>query len=200
MASRFSRTLFARVARPTLRASRGNMGKRMMSEVHGAHSPKASSDLPWIIGSALVFGPAALYLLTPSSDKKAHETAEHALPKKKESSSESAPSPDAADLPTKDDEGDELPASEVEASARHAFNEDSPKDAQEHESGAVVKDDSEAAEEPKGEDEAAGESKSEADTEKSTEERPSDQGAARVQSVSGKDPKDAAKEDSKKDE
>lgn len=46
----------------------------MSAESHGAHSKK--SDMPWVIGAAVVFGPGFLYLLSPSA-RKSH--AEHAV-------------------------------------------------------------------------------------------------------------------------
>ena len=57
--------------------------------------------------------PQAVYLLSPSKKAKAHDTHKHA-PAKKEPVS-------AAPLPVKDDEGTEVPAKEVAASAQAAF-------------------------------------------------------------------------------
>ncbi|KAJ2920523.1 hypothetical protein H1R20_g16573, partial [Candolleomyces eurysporus] len=86
------------------------MGRRTMaSSAEGAASKK--SDTPWIVGSALVFGPAFLYLVSPSArksapahhdkhDSKAHEHSPE--PAKKEEAA--AP---AEKVTLKDDEGKE---------------------------------------------------------------------------------------------
>jgi len=46
--------------------------RRAMSSSTEGHSPKSSGDMPWIVGSAVVFVPLTLYLLRPV-DKPAHE-------------------------------------------------------------------------------------------------------------------------------
>lgn len=60
-----------------------------------------------------------IYLLTPASKSKAHKAVEHSLPKEK-ATTKAAPETPATPLPTKDDEGTEVPAAEVEASAQAA--------------------------------------------------------------------------------
>jgi len=37
-----------------------------------SHAPTKSSDTPWIVGSLAIFGPALLYLLSPSARKNTH--------------------------------------------------------------------------------------------------------------------------------
>ncbi|KAF8073903.1 hypothetical protein FPV67DRAFT_773845 [Lyophyllum atratum] len=60
-----SSTARASLRRPT--ASTFRAGARRMNSSHAG--PKTRSDKPWIIGSALVFGPAFLYLASPSARK-----------------------------------------------------------------------------------------------------------------------------------
>ncbi|KAF5389198.1 hypothetical protein D9757_003388 [Collybiopsis confluens] len=70
------RQLFAASLRAALRSSRSNASRRTMSST--AESVKKSSDLPWLIGSAVVFGPAFLYLVSPASRKSApHHDSHH---------------------------------------------------------------------------------------------------------------------------
>ncbi|RXW25390.1 hypothetical protein EST38_g486 [Candolleomyces aberdarensis] len=83
------------------------MGRRTMaSSAEGAASKK--SDTPWIVGSALVFGPAFLYLVSPSARKSApahhdkHDSKAHEHPAKEEAAA--AP---AEKVTLKDDEGKE---------------------------------------------------------------------------------------------
>jgi len=132
MAFRLGRRVLSQFARPSLRTNGQNAGRRSMSSsAHGAET----SDKPWIIGSALVFGPAAVYLLSPSSKAKAHNAQQHSLPK-------TVPTP-TTPLPIKDDEGTEVPAQEVESSVQAAVEEDSPKDAQSSEEKEAKEDSSE---------------------------------------------------------
>ncbi|KAG6905992.1 hypothetical protein DXG01_016452 [Tephrocybe rancida] len=63
------RQSFSSTARASLRntSSTFRAGARRMNSSHAAFKPK--SDKPWIIGSALLFGPALLYLVSPSARK-----------------------------------------------------------------------------------------------------------------------------------
>ncbi|KAI0795210.1 hypothetical protein BC629DRAFT_1505995 [Irpex lacteus] len=112
-----------------------------------AHESQGS-DKAWAIGSALVFGPAALYLLSPSASKQAHHAQQASLPKEK------ASNPDAAPVPTTpppqehapvepapeasvitDDEGTPASNKEVADSINKGVEDDSPKDAYAAEAG-----------------------------------------------------------------
>jgi len=125
-------------------------------------------DKPWMIGSLVVFGSLAAYLVTGSSKEAAHhKAAEHDHPAKatstkspgKEEVDEPSPeehaeaeanldkaakegSPDSHELSddkgadgdaVTDDEGNTASGEEIKSSMQQAFNEDSPKDAQDHE-------------------------------------------------------------------
>ncbi|KAI0087041.1 hypothetical protein BDY19DRAFT_995461 [Irpex rosettiformis] len=140
MAFRLSRTAFARMATPAARIGGRNAPRRAMSS--GSHGSQGS-DQAWIIGSALVFGPAALYLLSPSANKKAHKAYQASLPKKRVSHPEDAPVPTtpppqihtpvepvpkAASVVT-DDEGTPASSEEVTESINKSIEEDSPKEA-----------------------------------------------------------------------
>jgi len=145
MASRLSRAAFARLARPAARVGGRTVTRRGMSSSSGSQG----SDMLWMIGSALVFGPAALYLLSPSAQHKAHEAQQHALPKTKESKPENVPVPDgpapqesAPEEPktdessaTTDDEGTSASSEEVTDSINKAVDEDAPKNAHAAEEG-----------------------------------------------------------------
>ncbi|KAK0504153.1 hypothetical protein EDD18DRAFT_489234 [Armillaria luteobubalina] len=73
MASRaFTSSLRATLRRPALHRVAVPSCKRFNS----THAPSAgSSDTPWIIGSAVVFGPLLAYLLKPDGKKKDHHHA-----------------------------------------------------------------------------------------------------------------------------
>ncbi|KAH6912758.1 hypothetical protein BKA70DRAFT_774315 [Coprinopsis sp. MPI-PUGE-AT-0042] len=88
MSARFARSLFqAGARRAQTVAPRRAFGKRTMAtEAHGA----SKSDTPWMVGSALVFGPLFLYLVSPSArkhtgavhhDEKEYPTLKHEAPK-----------------------------------------------------------------------------------------------------------------------
>ncbi|KAI0926804.1 hypothetical protein AcW1_007787 [Taiwanofungus camphoratus] len=74
------------------------------------------------IGSALIFGPALIYVLSPPSQKAAHDTAH--------SHKGSKGTDGSTPFPVKDDEGTEVSAASVETSEQDAFDADAPKDAQ----------------------------------------------------------------------
>ncbi|KAJ3986836.1 hypothetical protein F5890DRAFT_1551898 [Lentinula detonsa] len=115
MASRPTKQLFASL-RASARFSRNNVysgSRRAMSST--AEAVKKSSDMPWIIGSAVVFGPAFLYLVSPASRKSAPHHDSHGKHEKK---GHEEP------MPMKDDEGTETDVSE---SVSKAEAEDVPK-------------------------------------------------------------------------
>ncbi|KAK7469010.1 hypothetical protein VKT23_003506 [Stygiomarasmius scandens] len=119
MASRAPRQLFsslratARPARGFNNAFRGASRRGMSSSAES--TTKKSSDMPWIIGSALVFAPAFLYLVSPASRKTAPHAQHH---DKHEKHEEHAP------VTMKDDEGKEA---DVTESMKKAESEDVPK-------------------------------------------------------------------------
>ncbi|KAF9220934.1 hypothetical protein BS17DRAFT_786238 [Gyrodon lividus] len=119
--------------RTTLRAA---FSKRMVSsESHAGHS-SPGSDTPWILGSALVFGPAFLYLVSPSARKSSHGHAEHEHKGHHDEYAQHAESQPAQETPSEsmtDDEGTEVSGEEIKESIGKSFEVDSPKDAQEHE-------------------------------------------------------------------
>ncbi|OJA09996.1 hypothetical protein AZE42_03819 [Rhizopogon vesiculosus] len=121
-------------------ASRANQGVRSScaafsrrtmasSAPHASHGSQGS-DTVWMIGSALVFGPAFLYLLSPSARKTGDSHAsEHSHGAHRSDASHHAEPQPAV----KDDEGAEVSGDEIKDSMDKAFDADSPKDAQEHE-------------------------------------------------------------------
>ncbi|KAJ3573990.1 hypothetical protein NP233_g2067 [Leucocoprinus birnbaumii] len=134
MSARFARSALASLRASTrARVNSGLPARRYMSaESHGAHAK--SSDTPWIIGAAVVFGPAFLYLLSPSARKARAEHAVHndhhdypALGKNAESHSQVS-EPQQEEKSTelmKDDEG--TPA-DVTATIALSEESDVPKD------------------------------------------------------------------------
>jgi len=133
MASRAARSVFSAAARASRRPARvaQHIGRRYNStSSHG--SSATSSDKPWIIGSAVIFGPALLYLLSPSARKKSAEHAVHhdkehepAHAEKHEPTTETAASSTPpTEVIMKDDEGNEENVAESLAIAEH---EDAPK-------------------------------------------------------------------------
>ncbi|CAL1712435.1 unnamed protein product [Somion occarium] len=141
MASSLGRRAFLNLSRSNVPVAGRNVGRRMMSS-SAEHSYKSKSDLPWQIGSALIFGPALVYLLSPTGkEKAAHASADHkraAHEHKPEpvkvpaaenvSTTEEKTSGDSGSIT--DSEGTTVSASEVDASIVQAFTEDSPADAQ----------------------------------------------------------------------
>ncbi|KAF5369434.1 hypothetical protein D9758_002489 [Tetrapyrgos nigripes] len=122
MASQASRRFLSSL-RVTARPTRSNVSLRgLRASRRGMSSTteaaKKSSDMPWIIGSALVFGPATLYLLSPSSRK----TAPHQQHNDKHEHEEQQH--EAASIKMKDDEGKEA---DVTESVKAAESEDVPK-------------------------------------------------------------------------
>jgi len=108
----------------------------------GGHGPKSSSDMPWIVGSAVVFVPLAFYLVR-SADKPAHGHGHGDTHHGKEE--HESPSDGEG---TTDGEGTEASSKDVNASMQEGFNADSPKDTQSAEEESEGDDDQK--EEPKG--------------------------------------------------
>ncbi|CDO76699.1 hypothetical protein BN946_scf184975.g8 [Trametes cinnabarina] len=120
MASRaFSRRLFASALRAPA-AVRPAAGRRLAS-TSAEHGAKQSSDTPWMIGSALVFGPIALYLLTTQGKEKGKHSADghharaakaHAPSEQSIQKEEPAPEPASEEAPK-----DEQPAEQTDSSS-----------------------------------------------------------------------------------
>ncbi|PCH39910.1 hypothetical protein WOLCODRAFT_136555 [Wolfiporia cocos MD-104 SS10] len=132
MASRLGQRLFAQAARSSRVGGRVASRRSMASTAEhasasGSNPYPIGSDRPWLVGSLLVFAPAAFYLLSPSA--KSSHGASHGA-------SHDAHAKHDDKLPTEDDEGTEAPAEEVDASAKKAFDADAPKDAQAAEEGS----------------------------------------------------------------
>ncbi|KAF9452951.1 hypothetical protein P691DRAFT_659771 [Macrolepiota fuliginosa MF-IS2] len=125
MSARFARSAFASLrASARSRATTLPARRNMSAQSHGAQPKK--SDLPWIVGATLVFGPLFLYLVSPSARKSQHAHAVHndhhdypALEKEKHESKQSEI--------VKDDEG--TPA-DVTDSIALSEESDVPKDSQ----------------------------------------------------------------------
>ncbi|KZT18241.1 hypothetical protein NEOLEDRAFT_1184443 [Neolentinus lepideus HHB14362 ss-1] len=135
MASRLATKTLARFASAS-RTRPSAVARRTMAS---AHAPAHTSDTPWIAASALIFGSAAIYLLAPPGEKKAHahgkeQVAHHEQPKTVPAFSDKSPAPDTP-TPTTDDEGTEVPESEVKESMDQAYASNSPVDAGKEEAG-----------------------------------------------------------------
>ncbi|KAF9013199.1 hypothetical protein BDQ17DRAFT_583692 [Cyathus striatus] len=128
----------ARLARNTIHAATRRVAtnarmtpriaKRNMSAVgDAAHAAKSSTDRLWILGSAVIFGPAFLYLVSPSARKNRHDFHDDKhdfpgfVPK------EAAPTPEASTpVIMKDSEGE---SADVSQSVKIAEQDDAPKQA-----------------------------------------------------------------------
>ncbi|KAG7088117.1 hypothetical protein E1B28_012142 [Marasmius oreades] len=140
MASRFTRLFSSsiRSSRATWQGFKAGAGRRGMSSSAG--ETKKGSDLPWIIGSAVVFGPAFLYLASPSSRRSAPHIPHD-------------PSHSHAPLPMKDDEGT---VADVSGSVAKAEADDVPQaDAASHEEKPKDKEEAPAPKNEKKEDSSA---------------------------------------------
>ncbi|KAI0754698.1 hypothetical protein C8Q80DRAFT_1266287 [Daedaleopsis nitida] len=128
ISSHLARHVLARfAARPVARASTSS-GRRFASTGAG-HATKQSSDMPWMIGSAVVFGPMIAYLLSSPAKGKAH-AAEHHHAKPGISTIPG----DSSDSESAPKEEESVPSSsEVENSVAQAVASDSPKDSQDAE-------------------------------------------------------------------
>ncbi|KIP09682.1 hypothetical protein PHLGIDRAFT_307762 [Phlebiopsis gigantea 11061_1 CR5-6] len=110
MSFQLPRALLFKAARPAVRVAGRNAGRRTMS--NAAHASQPKSDKPWIIGSTIVFGSAAVYLVSPPGKQKAHKAKEAALPR------ESSPDPDSAPVPTGNESETSPPESQPEVCYR----------------------------------------------------------------------------------
>ncbi|RDB18094.1 hypothetical protein Hypma_000975 [Hypsizygus marmoreus] len=111
-----ARHAFSAASRASLRAARSNASTVQIGakRMNSSHAAPQSSDKPWIIVSGLIFGPAFLYLVSPSARKRphfGHKEHEHA---------NEAPAP----VIMKDDEGTEA---NISASLQQAETADVPK-------------------------------------------------------------------------
>ncbi|KAL1664436.1 hypothetical protein GGF50DRAFT_127238 [Schizophyllum commune] len=103
-AARLSALRATRAARPAAFAGRRGMAQ-------AAHPPKKSSDMPWIIGAGLIFGPALVYVIsTPVSKGHEEGSGDHGH--------------DAPSVTMKDGEGNEA---EVGGEIGQSLSEDAPK-------------------------------------------------------------------------
>ncbi|EPS97561.1 hypothetical protein FOMPIDRAFT_1025004 [Fomitopsis schrenkii] len=215
MASRLGGRIFAQAVRPSVRGAARTTGRRGMSS--SGHAAK-SSDTPWIIGSAVVFGPAAVWLLLPQSNKKTHDVAfsqadrgAHTVGESKQPEPAQEPEPSSGEKTSADSkdtnsseeekkpedgsltdaEGETISAKEVNESMEQSFNEDSPVDAQTSEE-KQAKDDKGVEGAPEAETKPDPKDKP---SEKKGDESPSDLGDARKTSKDGEAPKqsDASK-------
>lgn len=156
----------------SVRSSFATFSRRTMASAapHASHG-NYGSDTPWMVGSALVFGPAVLYLLSPSARKTSHaHEAEHSQSAHRGDTSHHVEPHTAATPTMKDDEGTEVSGEEIKQSMEQAFVADSPKDAQEHEE-AVAKGEETSAESSETVSQDANSSPSEADSAPSEEEK-----------------------------
>ncbi|KAG2122875.1 hypothetical protein BD769DRAFT_1473247 [Suillus cothurnatus] len=151
----------------SVRSSFTGFSRRTMASAapHASHG-NYGSDTPWMFGSALIFGPAILYLLSPSARKTSHaHGAEHSHSAHRSDASHHVEPPAAETPAMKDDEGTEVSGEEIKQSMEQAFDADSPKDAQEHEEAVA-----------KGEETSA--ESSETDSQESTDSAPSEADSA----------------------
>ncbi|KAI9465534.1 hypothetical protein BJY52DRAFT_1183625 [Lactarius psammicola] len=162
MASRLGARAFAPVLRRVVhRQAHGTARRQYSSNTHGASN---SGDTPWIIGSALVFVPTIVYLLSPSAQSNSHKTHSATGHDEPHAHAKSTPEMPPPPEPTEskatiaDAEGTEVSVEEVKASLTQAITQDAPKEAAQAEA--------DAAESPKSDDGALGQtSKAEADHE-----------------------------------
>ncbi|KAG1902030.1 uncharacterized protein F5891DRAFT_1027072 [Suillus fuscotomentosus] len=156
-------------ANHSVRSSFAAFSRRTMASAgpHASHG-NYGSDTPWMIGSALVFGPAVLYLLSPSARKTAHESEHSHNAHRSDASDHVEPQPSAM----KDDEGTEVSGEEIKQSMKQAFDMDSPKDAQKHEEAVAKDEETSVALSETVSQESADSAPSEADSAPSKEEEP----------------------------
>ncbi|PPQ85169.1 hypothetical protein CVT25_004176 [Psilocybe cyanescens] len=142
MSARLARSAFqsaTRRAQTTVSSSAARVSRRAMSSTSGGAK---SSDTPWIIGASLVFGPAFLYLVSPSARKNQHgiHNDHKEYPTLKHNAD--APKHDEPVELMKDDEGTEA---NVGASIALSEGSDVPKDSQSPEKQAELHTDAETA-------------------------------------------------------
>ncbi|TFK40876.1 hypothetical protein BDQ12DRAFT_680212 [Crucibulum laeve] len=201
MSTRLARNVAASVARRSsnVASSSARVGRRNMSAASHAAETAKKSDKPWIIGATLVFGPAFLYLVSPSARKNRHDFHDdkHDYPGY---TPKDHAAPAAEPVVVKDDEG--TPAN-VSSSIKLAEQEDVPQDSTTPTEESKTRD--AAATESSGDSEpsASGANVSEvksdvqekelgnkAGTFNAGEEGPTDQGAPRVAGTEGITPKE----------
>ncbi|KAG1751326.1 uncharacterized protein EDB91DRAFT_600556 [Suillus paluster] len=157
----------------SVRSSCAAFSRRTMAST-APHAPHGEygSDTPWMIGSALAFGPVMLYLLSPSARKTDHAHAsEHSHSAHRSDASHHAEPQTVPETPAlKDDEGTEVSGEEIKKSMEQAFDVDSPKDAQEHEEAVAEGEQTSAESDDAVSQETADSSTSEADLAPSEEE------------------------------
>ncbi|EKM79253.1 hypothetical protein AGABI1DRAFT_85119 [Agaricus bisporus var. burnettii JB137-S8] len=129
MTVRLARSAFASLrasARPRANFALAAARRNMSAQSHAGDSKK--SDMPWIVGSAVVFGPLFLYLLSPSARKSKDAHGAHHSHQETPSSTEENHEPEAQkpEIMT-DDEG--TPA-DVTSTIALAEASDVPKDSQ----------------------------------------------------------------------
>ncbi|KAF4617507.1 hypothetical protein D9613_005753 [Agrocybe pediades] len=143
-ATRLARTAFQAATRRTAAtpATTMRVSKRAMSASSHAGA-KTKSDTPWLVASALVFGPAFLYLVSPSARKKEHlpHNDKHDFPNLQTKTSSTPESKSAPVELMKDSEGTEA---NVASSIELAQTTDSPNEQQSPEKAAEIREDAEA--------------------------------------------------------
>lgn len=126
MSARIARRAFTATARrsvlkPAFPSSASRVTRRNAS-TSSPDGSESSSDKPWIIGSLLIFGPALLYLLSPSA-RKSHHVEHNSHDEHSEVTQDKTPEPELM----KDDEG---AVADVASSITLAESSDVPNDAQ----------------------------------------------------------------------
>jgi len=188
----FSRSLRNASSTSRFTGRQGVASVRQSSSSHGSHSK--SSDIPWAIASAVVFGLPTIYLFGPGRSKgdalHGHSAAD--VPSK--------PPGTGHDEPVKDDGDNEADAKDVEGSEDKATP-DTPKDAKPAEEESD-KDDAEPAapapEEEKPSSESDGKSSSEGDDSSDSGEKEND--GVEKGEEKGKKDEDSAKGDEGEEE
>ncbi|KAF8236396.1 hypothetical protein L208DRAFT_651357 [Tricholoma matsutake] len=183
-----ARHVFSATARSSVRLHVNACSIRMGAKrMNSSHAPKQSSDRPWIIASALIFGPAFLYLISPSARKPTHLEHHdlHDVPGHQKST---APEPAQESEPvTVKDEDKDADAVVTEAVDQAETND---------EPVAIAAEPSASTSQPASEESTA-ESKDDAQsTTENGEGGPADLTAARQASKEGKVPKQKAEESS----
>ncbi|KAN0139833.1 hypothetical protein V8E53_002495 [Lactarius tabidus] len=183
MASRLGARVFAPALHRVVHRQAHGIARRQFSSHTDGASNSGSGDTPWKIGSALIFIPTIVYLLSPSAQSnshKAHGAADHHA--HAESTSKTPPKvghiyeckpcvhvsmtlPFQSEATITDDEGTEVTVEEVKESITQAVTQDAPKEAAQAEA--------DAAESPKSDDGAPGQT-SEAETANEQSEKPDD--------------------------
>lgn len=141
MASRLGARAFAPALRRVVHRRTHEAARRQFSSnTHGASN---SGDTPWIIGSALVFVPTLVYLLSPSARSQSHNAHSAIGHDEPHAHAEGTPKTSPPPEPTKseatiaDAEGTEVPVEEVKASLIQAVTQDAPKEAAQAEADAA---------------------------------------------------------------